>query len=1047
MIAVQRKQNCHISPKTTATLWRTWPMLLALLLFPFQPFPQVKVKNFQRLTLKDGLSDTQCHHIIQDQNGFLWVSTRDGLNKYDGYDFTVYNNHSGNSNRINGNYISFFFEDALGNLLIWYAEQNSFLDVLNPNTNEVQKLEFGEEKGALVAIELTGKGDIYLLFEQKEGLSIYRYQYQEVPGLDLIISIPEKRKSKGKPRIEGFDLEYIDQEGGIFWLMDPENGLRKISRTGRILEKHDLVIQREQPPQCNYYVKCWGGFYCDRQNRLWYIPANRLGVYLHDSGKKKFERFRGLPASGNYLPICEDTQGNLLFHYAEADRNEFRYLLQTDGQILDYSNLPSHHWQENKFSVDFRKQLFKATHNGLFKINLQNTVVQNFLQENVGSGAHGKSMRGIIEDGNGRIIISTEREGWFLLDPQKDIVEPMPLAHASTLNLFIPYICRNLILTPGGKLFGISIGLHGELLKVDPDSRRATIFSVDKFINAMAYSPENLIWVVSFNDISGSETDLAYFDLKSEQFTPYFDKDGSRPIKNSIAEYITVGQNGLLWIATDKGLLSVHRENRESRLYQSNPDKPNSLSYNHVYVIYRESDSLLWLGTAGGGLNRFNPLTGRFKAYTEEQGLSNNKVCGILPDGQGNLWLGTFSGLSYFDVQQETFQNFYTEDGLSHNEFNRFSFYKDKTGRYYFGGMNGVNAFYPEDLLRKESKAQLQLTEFSQFNQDNNELIIQKTNLNQLNEISIPANNKYFTLKFALADYVAPESNQFAWKLEGYDEGWNLVGTNREIRLNNLPAGDYTLKVKGADSNGNWSVHEKNIRITVKEFFYKTGWFLMACLAAFLAAVYGLYRYQLSQAIRMERMRTRISSDLHDEVGGLLSGVALQMELLEYSATDDQKDFIQKIAHASRNAMGKMRDVVWAIDARKDRLEDLLDRMKEAAHELLDPLDIYYRFEVEQLPLARKIPSEVRHNLFLIFKEFLTNTVKHAQATEVFIQLAKRGAAFEMHLQDDGQGLTKNYKTTGQGLANMKMRAEKIGAILEFTQTKGFGIVLRMKAV
>ena len=147
MAAVKRKQICLFNSKTTATTWRIWLMLLILLLLSFPLFSQVKVKNFQHLTLKDGLSDTQCHQVIQDQNGFLWVSTRDGLNKYDGYDFTVYNNHSGNQNRINGNFINFFLEDAWGNLLIWYREQNLFLDVLNLDNNEVQKLEFTEEKG------------------------------------------------------------------------------------------------------------------------------------------------------------------------------------------------------------------------------------------------------------------------------------------------------------------------------------------------------------------------------------------------------------------------------------------------------------------------------------------------------------------------------------------------------------------------------------------------------------------------------------------------------------------------------------------------------------------------------------------------------------------------------------------------------------------------------------------------------------------------------------------------------------------------------------
>jgi signal transduction histidine kinase len=222
----------------------------------------------------------------------------------------------------------------------------------------------------------------------------------------------------------------------------------------------------------------------------------------------------------------------------------------------------------------------------------------------------------------------------------------------------------------------------------------------------------------------------------------------------------------------------------------------------------------------------------------------------------------------------------------------------------------------------------------------------------------------------------------------------------------------------------------------------------LLCITTLAALVYGFFTYRLRQALKIERMRVKISSDLHDDVGTILSGLAMQSEILELSATEAMKPRLKRIGELSRSAMSHLRDTVWAIDARKDKLENLLDRMREHAEENLTPKGIVFDLETEQFDLQKNMPANIRQNLYLIYKEAITNIAKHSDANRVRIKLQKWGQnGLEMQIADNGNAVEKAYKTTGSGTSNMQMRAEKIGGTLEIIRTNGFCVRLRVKRV
>lgn len=303
-----------------------------------------------------------------------------------------------------------------------------------------------------------------------------------------------------------------------------------------------------------------------------------------------------------------------------------------------------------------------------------------------------------------------------------------------------------------------------------------------------------------------------------------------------------------------------------------------------------------------------------------------------------------------------------------------------------------------------------------------------------------------------MPNFSSPRRNQFKAWLEGYDKKWSLQSKSPVLRYNKLPPGKYTLHIAGTNAYGGWNEEELLLPIYVKPAFYETTWFYLSCLLLASLIIYLFFQNRLEQKLKMERIRTRLSSDLHDEVSGLLSGIAMQTDVLQMSTTNpSNKQRLQHIGEVSRKAMSKMSDVIWSIDSRKDKVDELITRMQEHADEILSPIDIAYQIKVERIELQRKLPVTLRQNLYFIYKEAINNVAKHSRADKVDVLLKNEGNHFIMQIRDNGKNeqhkKDKNgSKKTGQGLDNLKMRAYRIDAQIDFAQQdKGFEVTLKRK--
>jgi two-component sensor histidine kinase len=790
----------------------------------------------------------------------------------------------------------------------------------------------------------------------------------------------------------------------------------------------------------------------DQQQRLWLSIAEYPGVFLLDEASSIFKLFETPLGAVTIARLWEDEKGNLLF--GETNKSTFPavkrlYLLDTQGNWDDFS----YFMQIGKYiiaanSKDFYNTTLASTDVGLKVIRNWTPSVQSFLNMEVKDGNRNRVMRGIVSDGADKLFLAEESGDCYELNIQTDVIRPLPLKDIRN-GRELKLNCTNQLFfdKKTGKLWGHTCeGDFGSayLMEIDTATWKVKLHPFKKKIRSFCMDKNDVFWLVCANDANDAE--IFYFNPTTAEKRTYRNSEGNNPIKGAYPTSITTDKNGQLIISTYRGLFTIQPEQQISDVL----NKDAGLSSNQIYATYETDNNLLLLGT-NRGLNVFNKTTQNNEIFLREDGLSSNEVYSIYPANKPNsYWLGTIYGLSFLDLNKKSFKTFFEKDGLTHNEFNRFSSFRDKNGRYYFGGVNGINAFYEEDLVNLGPASKPILSKVQYYDSDKEQIHLQYDNLPLLDRIILQPKDRGLELFFNIPEYADPKSNQFMYRLLGDTEDWKIIGNQNYLTYNALPVGTYKLQIKGAGPIGNWSEEVLEIDLIQTQAFHKSWQFWVICMVLLACLIQFFNQYKLEQKIKLERIRTKLSSDLHDEVSGLLAGIAMQSEMLEMQEKEEKnKILLNKIATTSRSAMSRMGDVIWSIDSRKDKIQDLIARMTEHAMDILDPLEIDWEMKVEKINLDKKIPFLLRQNLYFIFKEAINNIGKHANPNKVLIKIGHEKHHFVLSIFNDGEkkiDMRKSNKT-GQGLLNMEMRAKKIDAHLERNLEGGYGIILKRKRI
>jgi two-component sensor histidine kinase len=425
-------------------------------------------------------------------------------------------------------------------------------------------------------------------------------------------------------------------------------------------------------------------------------------------------------------------------------------------------------------------------------------------------------------------------------------------------------------------------------------------------------------------------------------------------------------------------------------------------------------------------------------------------VYGILPDGKGNLWLSTNKGLSKFNPSRGTFRNYDALDGLQADEFNQGAYCRGADGTLYFGGVNGMNAFQPDSLKDNPTPPPVVITGFQVFNRP----VFPDAAPGTDGGITLSYRDNFFSFEFAALNYTAPEKNRYAYKLEGFDRDWVYSGTRRYVSYTQLNGGNYVFRVKGSNNDGIWNEDGISIRLRIDPPFYMTWWFLLAVVAVIAMGTYLSYRLRLRKLLALEKLRTRIASDLHDDIGSGLTRIAVLSDVALHQAgdlrrktgvavspdaTEEVSLSIRKVGNIARELVDAMSDVVWSIDPRHDSAGSLMQRVKVYALELCEAKNIALSFETQGERDTAGLSPEIMRELLLVAKEAVTNIVRHSGCSVAHIRLVMGSKEISLEVGDNGKGFVPSTPASGNGLMNMRARAERAGGTFTVDAVPGGG--------
>jgi len=965
--------------------------------------------RFERI---EGLSHNTVFAVLQDRHGFLWIGTADGLNRYDGYEFKVYRHLPADSTTLVDNTVQALAEAPNGDL--WVGTESG-LDRFNRATGQFAHYDLTPDASDppknIAQVVRDGAGRLWV----RTYLDGHLYRYHRPTGTF--------ERFAGGWRPGSVAMMERGPEGRLWVVGSAPPGTSGPS----MLFRYDAAQNRFQP-----LVALRGGaLHAGASGTLWMGGVTET---LDPIGAPVRRLDAPVPWGQERNAVQETRDGTVwigtsrgLHRFDPATGASEHHLIDTTGT----AGLSNYVWT---LCEDQSGILWVGTRSGLYRHDPHR---KPFRHLGPSSGRlRGSSQRAVmaLHEAAGTLWAGTLGGGLVRL--QADWPTYRADGRASELPSNEVWSLHE---DGAGRLW---VGTEAGACVMDPQQPRCEVSIPGQMhtlpsdpIYTFAEEPDGTLWM-------GGTALYRVDPMTGEADTPV---DLEYGLDFSTIQALHVDGAGQLWIGMEGGGLARYDTRCDTLLRDIGAalNGDTRLAQETIWTLHESARGTLWLGT-DLGLVEIDPAAGTHKHHFDADQLPGSIVYSILEDDRGRLWLGTSQGLARFDPRTEQFRHYDTSDGVRNTEFNRRAAHAGSGGLFFFGGLRGVTAFDPAAIQDNPFVPPVVITQITKVNRDTTATL----NPQGRKHLRLDYRDRVFTFEFAALSFTSPEKNQYAYRLDGFEADWVEAGTRRTVRYTNVPPGEYTFRVKASNNDGIWNEEGASMRVTIAPPFWQTTWFRLLMGMLLVGALAVAYRLRVQHLLAMERLRLRIASDLHDDVGSQLASVAITSDVLR--AQDDlsaaTRAELRHIGSVVRQTAEALRDIVWFVDPEHDDPESLLWKMKNEAARLLSEVD--YTFDhppPDQITVLDQMDVRVRRNLFLIFKEALHNIVRHARAKTVRIALRCHSERIELTVSDDGIGLDPGEDgSSGQGLKNMHHRAEEMGAELELTCRPEGGTTLRL---
>jgi ligand-binding sensor domain-containing protein/signal transduction histidine kinase/DNA-binding response OmpR family regulator len=801
--------------------------------------------NFKHLTINEGLSQNTVFCVMQDKTGFIWVGTEDGLNKYDGYDFTIYKHENNNQKSLSHSQVNAILEDPKGNF--WVGTSDG-LNLFDKHTERFIRINTGTNtlsgsNDFISSIFYDSRGNLWI--GTFGGLKRYDYQSKKVVNYTIKTDAQNNAVSNRVQTIYedhfkrlwisiGNDLKIID-------LNTTKPGNLPIAIAQNIgLRKGNVRVIRQ-----------------NKSGAIWF-GTETSGLYRYNPSDESITHYQHDLNNENSLPV---NIVRTLFAYSEKEmwigtRDGLSVLNTSTNTFTNYKYNPydaktiSHNSVRNIIR-DRAGNIWLGTYAG--GLNFFSSGGNNFsyIGQQSGNriGLTHRVVSSVLND-NGALWIGTEGGGLNYIDRKKGIVK------SYVINSVQQNIVKSLVKDKIGNLW---IGTYDGLSYLNVKTGKVINYEISendsKPENKQVYAlvaVDNGLWLGT--DGRG----LKFRDNQGKITSYYHNPKDKNSISGDIVLSLLKDNDNNLWVGTDHGLNYYNAQTNRFTQFVHQNNNSFSLQQNTILCLFSDSKNRLWVGTEGGGLNYYDRTTKRFYAININLGLANAVIHAIREDWQGNLWVSTNKGLSKvtFQTFNVPFQkdhlkvmNYTVEDGLQSNQFTSGAAETGENGELFFGGINGITSFFPAKIIYNTFKPKVVITDFliknSPVTIDSEHSPLIKP-IGETDTLTLTYDQAFITFKFAALNFINPEKNQYTFKLQGfYDDDWHYVGNQRTATYTNLDAGTYIFHVKATNNDGVETDKVKTIRIIVLPPWWKTWWAYTLYTIAFGGLLYLFYWYSV----------------------------------------------------------------------------------------------------------------------------------------------------------------------------------------------------------